>query len=191
MTATYLRIGDKTHAFAFEDHLRTGAAQAVHAFNAMGKQVYLISGDMHGPVAAMAARLGSANWQAGALPQDKARLIADLTAQGRRVLMVGDGLNDTAALGGAHVSISPASALVAARVASNIVLLGADMAPIADAIRIAGQARRRILENFALTVGYNVLAVPLALVGLATPWAAPLAMSLSSITVSLNALRLK
>lgn len=125
------------------------------------------------------------------MPQDKARLIADLTAQGRRVLMVGDGLNDTAALGGAHVSISPASALVAARVASDIVLLGADMAPIADAIRIAGQARRRILENFALSVGYNILAVPLALVGLATPLAAPLAMSLSSITVSLNALRLK
>jgi Cu2+-exporting ATPase len=187
MTATYLRIGGKTHAFAFEDHLRTGAAQAVDAFNAMGKQVYLISGDTHGPVAAMAARLGIANWQAGALPQDKARLIADLTAQGRRVLMVGDGLNDTAALGGAHVSISPASALVA----SDIVLLGTDMAPIADAIRIAGQARRRILENFALSVGYNILAVPLALVGLATPLAAPLAMSVSSITISLNALLLK
>ena len=105
--------------------------------------------------------------------------------------MVGDGLNDTAALAAAHVSISPATALDAARVASDIVLLGQDMAPIADAVRIAGQAARRIKENFAISVLYNVVAVPLALVGLATPLAAALAMSLSSITVSLNALRLK
>jgi len=114
-----------------------------------------------------------------------------LSAKGHGVLMVGDGLNDTAALAGAHVSISPASALDAARVASDIVLLGADMAPIADAMRIAGQARRRILENFGLSATYNIIAVPLALAGLATPLAAALAMSLSSITVSLNALRLK
>jgi Cu2+-exporting ATPase len=191
VTATYLRWGDQTHAFAFEDQLRTGAEAALAAFRSMGEEVYLISGDTAGPVAALAGKLGITQWTAGALPEDKARLVADLAAQGRHVLMVGDGLNDTAALAGAHVSISPATALDAARVASDIVLLGADMAPIADALRIAGQARRRILENFALSVGYNVVAVPLALVGLATPLAAALAMSLSSITVSLNALRLK
>jgi Cu2+-exporting ATPase len=117
--------------------------------------------------------------------------VAQLSAQGHRVLMVGDGLNDTAALAAAHVSISPASALDAARVASDIVLLGQDMAPIGDAARIAAQATRRIKENFAISILYNVVAVPLALVGLATPLAAALAMSLSSITVSLNALRLK
>ncbi len=191
VTATYLRWGAQTHAFAFEDRLRTGAQAAVDAFAAMGKTVYLMSGDTAGPVAALAGRLGIANFTAAALPEDKLRLIADLSAKGHRVLMVGDGLNDTAALAGAHVSISPASALDAARVASDIVLLGADMAPIADAMRIAGQARRRILENFGLSAAYNVIAVPLALAGLATPLAAALAMSLSSITVSLNALRLK
>jgi Cu2+-exporting ATPase len=105
--------------------------------------------------------------------------------------MVGDGLNDTAALTAAHVSISPASALDAARVASDIVLLGRDMAPIGDAARISGQATRRMVENFAISAGYNVIAVPLALMGAATPLAAALAMSLSSITVSLNALRLR
>ena len=105
--------------------------------------------------------------------------------------MVGDGLNDTAALVAAHVSISPAQALDAARVASDIVLLGQDMTPIADALRIAVQARRRITENFAISAFYNVVAVPLALAGFATPLAAALAMSLSSITVSLNALRLR
>ncbi len=191
ITATYLRWGEQTHAFAFEDRLRTGAQAAVDAFAAMGKAVYLISGDTAGPVAALSGRLGIANFTASALPEDKLRLIADLSAGGHRVLMVGDGLNDTAALAGAHVSISPASALDAARVASDIVLLGADMAPIADAMRIAGQARRRILENFGLSAAYNIIAVPLALSGLATPLAAALAMSLSSITVSLNALRLK
>jgi Cu2+-exporting ATPase len=191
VTATYLRWGEETHAFAFEDRLRTGAQAAVDAFAAMGKTVYLISGDTAGPVAALAGRLGIANFTASALPEDKLRLIADLSAKGHCVLMVGDGLNDTAALAGAHVSISPASALDAARVASDIVLLGADMAPIADAMRIAGQARRRILENFGLSATYNIIAVPLALAGLATPLSAALAMSLSSITVSLNALRLK
>ena len=75
--------------------------------------------------------------------------------------------------------------------ASDIVLLGQDMAPIADAARIARQTSRRIIENFVISGGYNVIAVPLALIGSATPLAAALAMSLSSITVSLNALRLK
>ena len=83
--------------------------------------------------------------------------------------MVGDGLNDTAALAAAHVSISPATALDAARVASDIVLLGQDMAPVADAVRISRQTRRRIVENFVISGGYNLIAVPLALIGAATP----------------------
>jgi Cu2+-exporting ATPase len=136
-------------------------------------------------------RLGIDDWTAGALPAEKSARVQALTAGGARVLMVGDGLNDTAALAAAHVSISPASALDAARVASDIVLLGQDMAPIADAVRISRQASRRIRENFGISFLYNVIAVPLALVGLATPLAAALAMSMSSITVSLNALRLK
>jgi Cu2+-exporting ATPase len=192
VTATYLALPDgTTRAFAFADRLRPGAEVAVAALKAQGKRVVLISGDAKGAVADLAQRLGIEDWTAGALPAEKAARIAAMTAQGARVLMVGDGLNDTAALAAAHVSISPASALDAARVASDIVLLGQDMAPVADAVRIAGQSVRRIKENFAISLLYNVVAVPLALVGLATPLAAALAMSLSSITVSLNALRLK
>lgn len=191
VTATYLLAGARTHAFAFEDHLRPGAGEAVAAFKAMGKDVRLISGDVEGSVSGLAARLGIANWTANALPAEKAELVDSLTRSGHRVLMIGDGLNDTAALAGAHVSISPATALDAARVASDIVLLGSSMAPVADALRISQQARRRIVENFLISGGYNVVAVPLALAGMATPLAAALAMSLSSITVSLNALRLK
>lgn len=192
VTATYLCTGTgKPRAFTFTDRLRPGAEEAVNGLRAQGKRLRLISGDTEGAVATLAARLGITDWTSGALPAEKAALVRDLTAQGATVLMVGDGLNDTAALAAAHVSISPASALDAARAASDIVLLGRDMAPIADATRISRQARRRIVENFALSAGYNVIAVPLALVGAATPLAAALAMSLSSITVSLNALRLK
>jgi P-type Cu2+ transporter len=192
VTASYLGLPDgTTRAFAFADRLRPGAEAVVAALQAQGKRVMLVSGDAEGPVAALAQRLGIAEWTAGALPAEKSALIARMTAEGARVLMVGDGLNDTAALAAAHVSISPASALDAARVASDIVLLGQDIAPVADAVRIAGQSVRRIRENFAISILYNVVAVPIALVGMATPLAAALAMSLSSITVSLNALRLK
>ncbi len=190
-TATYLAMAGQTHTFALADALRPGADRLIAALQARGLRVMILSGDAPGAVGAMAARLGVGDWQAGMRPDEKAAMIAALTGMGHRVLMVGDGLNDTTALAGAHVSISPASALDAARVASDIVLLGQDMAGIADALRIAGKARRRIIENFVISGGYNVIAVPLALIGLATPLAAAAAMSLSSITVSLNALRVK
>lgn len=192
VTATYLCTGEgKARAFTFTDRLRPGAETAIAALIAQGKAIRLISGDTAGAVAALATRLGITDWVSGALPAEKAALVRDLTAQGRKVLMVGDGLNDTAALAAAHVSISPATALDAARTASDIVLLGQDMAAIGDATRISRQATRRIIENFGVSAAYNVIAVPLALIGAATPLAAALAMSLSSITVSLNALRLK
>ncbi|MBL9062371.1 heavy metal translocating P-type ATPase [Tabrizicola sp.] len=190
-TATYLTLAGETHAFPFTDRLRPGAEAAVKTLKAAGMQVELLSGDAEAPVRDLADRLGIANWKSGVLPAEKAARVAALSAEGRKVLMVGDGLNDTAALAAAHVSISPASALDAARVASDIVLLGQDIAPIADAVRIGRQSARRMVENFLISGGYNVVAVPLALIGHATPLAAALAMSLSSITVSLNAMRLK
>ena len=190
LTATYLALGGATHVFAFTDRLRPGAAQAVAALQKSGLKVELLSGDAEAPVRDLAERLGIARWRAGVTPAEKAARVAELSQAGR-VLMVGDGLNDTATLASAHVSISPASALDAARVASDIVLLGQDIAPIADAVRIGRQSARRMVENFAISGGYNIVAVPLALVGLATPLAAALAMSLSSITVSLNAMRLR
>ncbi|TDK41368.1 heavy metal translocating P-type ATPase [Antarcticimicrobium luteum] len=191
-TAAWLSVGEgDPRPFYFSDALRPGAAAAVAALRETGKEVLLISGDTAGAVEALAQRLGIARWVAEALPQDKAARIAHLTEEGRTVLMVGDGLNDTAALAAAHVSISPASALDAARVASDIVLLGQDLTPIADACVTAQKATRRIRENFRIATVYNLIAVPLAVAGLATPLIAALAMSSSSITVSLNALRLR
>ena len=191
-TAAWLAIGDAApRAFTFTDRLRPGAVNAVQHLMRQGKRVILISGDTEPVVAALATRLGIAEWQADALPTDKAARIAELQAEGHHVLMVGDGLNDTAALTAADVSISPASALDAARVASDIVLLGSDLEPIGDALTTAQSAIRRIKENFRIATWYNIIAVPVAVIGLATPLVAALAMSISSITVSLNALRLK
>jgi Cu2+-exporting ATPase len=164
----------------------------VAALKAIGRRVILLSGDTRGAVEAFADAHRYRGVIAEALPQEKAALVADLSARdGAKVLMVGDGLNDTAALAAAHVSISPASALDAARTASDMVLMGRSLAPIADAYTTSTSAARRIRENFTIATVYNVLAVPLAIAGLATPLIAALAMSMSSITVSLNALRLK
>ena len=192
VTATYLSFGDgRVLPFTFADSLRKGAAEAVQALRAQGKRILLLSGDADGAVNDLADRLGIEERVAGALPEDKVARVRALSDAGNKVLMVGDGLSDTAALAAAHVSVSPASALDAARVASDIVLLGVDLASIADAMRISAISSRRIRENFAISGIYNVVAVPIALVGLATPLWAALAMSISSITVILNALRMK
>lgn len=191
-TATYLKIGEAAPvAFRFVDAIRQGAVDTVKALQDAGKEVILLSGDTAPAVEALAETLQITRWTAEALPSDKVQRIQELTAKGHKVLMVGDGLNDTAALSAAHISISPASALDAARVASDIVLLGHDLEPIADALSTAVSATKRIRENFRIATVYNVIAVPIAIIGLATPLVAALAMSTSSITVSLNALRLR
>jgi P-type Cu2+ transporter len=192
VTATFLQIGeDAPLALSFTDSIRPGAAEALRGLKANGLRVLLISGDARGAVRRFADEIGIEDVMAEALPAEKAARIAELSDGGAKVLMVGDGLNDTAALAAAHVSISPASALDAARVASDMVLLGQDLAAIADAFEVAVKARARIRENFTIATVYNVVAVPVAIAGFATPLAAALAMSASSITVSLNALRLK
>ncbi|WP_163848631.1 heavy metal translocating P-type ATPase [Pseudooceanicola aestuarii] len=192
LTATWFQPGQGVPlALQFTDRLRRGAAQAVTDLQAAGKRVILLSGDRVPVVQALAAELGITDWQAAALPEEKAARITALQAAGARVLMVGDGLNDTAALRSAHASISPATALDAARVAADVVLLGGDLAPIPKALITATRATIRIRENFRIATVYNLVAVPLAVAGLATPLIAALAMSASSVTVSLNALRLR
>ncbi|MGR3792902.1 heavy metal translocating P-type ATPase [Vannielia sp. SX4] len=191
-TSTWLSVaGEAPVAFTFADALRPGAAEAVAALKAAGCEAELLSGDAPSAVARFAAALGIDSYQACVLPAEKAARVEALQAGGAKVLMVGDGLNDTAALAAAHASVSPATALDAARVASDIVLLGESVAPVAEAVTMARKAVKRIRENFQIATAYNVIAVPLAVAGMATPLVAALAMSASSITVSLNALRLR
>jgi Cu2+-exporting ATPase len=191
-TASWLAIGDEPpRAFRFVDGLRDGATEAVAGLRAQGLRVLLISGDSRGAVAATAERAGIGEWHAGALPEDKIALLEALAREGRRVLMVGDGLNDTGALAAAHVSISPASALDAARTVSDMVLTARSLAVLPEIAATARAARRRVLENFAIAALYNMVSIPLALAGLASPLAAALAMSGSSIMVTVNALRVR
>lgn len=175
----------------FADSLRSGAGDCVMRLRDRGIRVILLTGDRPAAAAAIAAELGIEEWHAAVDPIGKAEFVGQLGASGRRVLMVGDGLNDTAALARAHASISPATALDAARVASDIVLTGQDLTAVADALDTARKAMSRIRENFGISILYNVIAVPVAMAGLATPLMAALAMSASSLTVTLNALRLK
>ncbi len=191
-TATWLKVGDaEPVAFRFIDRLRPGAVEAIAALRADGRDVRLLSGDSPSAVAAIAKAVGIESWQARVSPAEKAAVVDELQSTGARVLMVGDGLNDTGALASAHVSISPSSALDAARTVSDMVLLGQSLAPLADATKTARSARRRILENFGIAATYNAISIPIALMGLASPLAAALAMSTSSVLVTLNALRLR
>lgn len=192
ISASWLSLGQGAPIrLEFTDRLRPGAEACVTSLVGAGYRVILLSGDATPVVQDLANRLGLAEWRAGVSPTEKLAAVQELGAGGAHVLMVGDGLNDTGALAQAHVSISPASALDAARTASDIVLMGNDLSPVADALSVARRARRRIKENFAISVLYNIVAVPFAIAGFATPLMAALAMSASSVSVTLNALRLR
>ncbi|GIX17932.1 MAG: copper-translocating P-type ATPase [Rhodothalassiaceae bacterium] len=183
--------GHEPVRFAFRDRLRADAGETVAALKARGLHVVMLSGDRPAVAEAVAARLGIADWRGGLKPQDKIAAITKLKEEGRRVLMVGDGLNDAPALKAADVSMSPAEAVDITHAAADLVFQGARLEPVVEAIDVARAARRRVLENFAIAFGYNAIAVPLAVAGFVTPLIAAVAMSSSSLTVTLNALRLR
>ena len=190
--STVFQIGDADPIrLSFDEELRRDAAKSVASLRARGLDVRILSGDGVQAVEKIAHRLGGVPFEAEQTPTQKADTIAAMAAEGRRVLMVGDGLNDTLALAHAHVSMSPASALNAARMASDFVLIDKGLGGLDGVFGLARQARSRIVENLSLASFYNVIAVPLAIAGMATPLIAALAMSASSLTVTLNAIRLK
>ena len=149
-----------------------------------------LSGDATEAVAATAAEIGVKSWQARQKPDAKIARLSALAASGRRVLMVGDGLNDAPALAAGHASLSPATAADVSKMAADAIFQGDKLAPIVEAMAVAKAAKRRALQNFAIAIGYNALFVPLAVAGLVTPLIAAIAMSASSIAVTANALRL-
>ncbi|WP_234036274.1 heavy metal translocating P-type ATPase [Porphyrobacter sp. YT40] len=187
--ATTLQIGDTRQTIAFADPLRADAAATLAALAREGIAASILSGDRAAPVAVVAEALGL-QAQAEASPQAKLAALEALKAEGRRPLMVGDGLNDGPALAAAHASIAPGTASDASQQAADAVFIGEGLMPVALAVRVARRTMRIVRENFGFSIAYNLLAVPLALLGLVTPLVAAIAMSVSSLVVVANSLRL-
>lgn len=184
-----LHIGKDNIAITFTDPVRADAVEALWALRACGLESRIVSGDRQAPVRALAGDLGIEG-EGEMRPDAKLALLDALTASGHRPLMVGDGINDGPALAAAHASIAPASASDVSQQAADAVFLGKGLMPVALAISVARRTMRIIRQNFGFAIGYNVLAVPLALAGLVTPLIAAIAMSLSSLVVVGNSMRL-
>jgi Cu2+-exporting ATPase len=175
--------------FSFNDKLRSGAQVAVSELARSGISAEILSGDGDRRVQDVAGQLGLP-WTSQAGPGEKIAHVSALRQAGHKVLMVGDGLNDAPALTAADVSMAPASASDIGRNAADFVFLRDSLDAVPRAVEISRAARALVRQNLALAVIYNVVAVPFALLGLVTPLFAAIAMSLSSITVVANALRL-
>ncbi|MCG6116706.1 MAG: cadmium-translocating P-type ATPase [Aquimonas sp.] len=186
-------LGDGERAYAvFElvDRPRVDAAEAIARLKQQGLAVEILSGDTAGAVEATARELGIARWQARATPESKLARLRELQAQGHRVLMLGDGINDAPVLAGADVSIALSCGAPLAHRAADLVLGGERLMRLPQVLQLARRTRGLIRENLAWALAYNLIALPFAAAGLVTPWMAALGMAGSSLVVTLNALRL-
>ncbi|VFU09178.1 heavy metal translocating P-type ATPase [Methylocella tundrae] len=183
------RRGAATAVFRIRQKLRPDAAAVMASLRARGLPIVILSGDAAPAVKACAQALGVTEWRADMRPGDKIAYLADLKAQGRKPMMVGDGMNDAPALAAAHASLSPITASGLAQAAADALFIGDQLAPVAATIEISRRATALMRQNLGFAVLYNLVAVPLAMAGMVTPLIAAAAMSGSSITVTLNALR--
>lgn len=192
--ATVLWLSDASDyiaAFIMADTLRENALQLVQALQSKGLMVSILSGDAESTVKDYAKRLGISSWQAGASPQDKLEAIEALQQRGEVIAMIGDGINDAPVLAKAQVSIAMGSGTQMARASGDIVLLSEHLMEIHHAIETSRFTRSVIRQNFAWALGYNSIALPFAATGMISPWMAAIGMSVSSLIVVVNALRLK
>lgn len=186
------RDGVVIAAFALDDRVRDAALTLGPALRATGINDWaILSGDSPARVEALGERLGADTVLGGVRTEDKRGWIQQRQAEGRRVVMVGDGLNDAASLGAADASVAVAEATELAQLGSDFVLLQSDLTVLVEARQLARRMRRIIRQNFAWAVGYNLVAVPFAIAGLIPPWGAALGMSASSLVVVFNALRVR
>lgn len=188
-----LWLGDGSRALArfhLRETPRPDAAEALRALRGLGLTLHLASGDAHDAVRRFAEPLGITEPRARQSPEDKLALVRRLQDQGRIVAMVGDGLNDAPVLAGADVSIAMGEGAPLAQRAADLVMTGTSLLRLPAAIALARRTQRIVRENLGWAVAYNLLALPLAAAGMVTPWLAALGMAVSSLAVTLNALRL-
>lgn len=177
-------------AFVIGDEVRAGAKTLIDELQLQGKRVLLLTGDHPGAAQTVARETGIHEVEADLRPQDKLARVQALASQGAIVAMVGDGVNDAAALAAAHVSIAMGGGTQIAAASADMVLLSEQLPHLAEAVLVAGKTLRIIHQNMAWAVGYNLVALPFAAFGLVAPWMAALGMSTSSLIVVANALRL-
>lgn len=188
-----LWLGDGAAAlarFELSDAPRADARATIDELRTLGVKLELLSGDGAEAVAATAAALGIRDPRARQSPEDKLTRLRELQGTGKRVAMLGDGINDAPVLAGADVSIAMGSGAALAHRSADLVLLGGSLRRVPDAIRIARRTRAVIRQNLAWATAYNLIALPLAAMGWVTPWMAAIGMAASSLLVTLNALRL-
>jgi Cu2+-exporting ATPase len=186
-TAVWLTAnGVPCASFRFNDVVRAGAADAIAELARFGLTSRMISGDQQGPVDAIASAVSIASAQGGLRPEEKVAAVSD-----GQTMMVGDGINDAPALRAAYVSMAPTSAADIGRSAADFVFSGEDLGAVPFVIITARRAARLVSQNLLIAIGYNAIAVPLAIAGMVTPLVAAVAMSSSSFIVVANALRLR
>ncbi|MFA5898538.1 MAG: heavy metal translocating P-type ATPase [Hyphomicrobium sp.] len=178
-------------ALRFEDSLRSDARGVIDELKRGGYRICLISGDRKEAVRDVAMSVGIDDWCAEVRPDGKIARLEALKSDGCRVLMVGDGLNDAPALAAAYASLSPSTAADISQIASDAVFQGEQLAPVVETLKVARASQQMAIENFGIAIAYNCVSVPLAMAGYVTPLIAALAMSMSSIVVTTNALRLR
>ncbi|KNG95235.1 heavy metal translocating P-type ATPase [Pseudaestuariivita atlantica] len=184
-----LKIGARIIDLPYEETLRDGVAEMTGGLRAAGLDLEILSGDTPDRTRRLARLTGIPNFEASLSPEAKTDRVTQLTDAGALPCMIGDGLNDTIALSRAHASIAPGTALDAARNAADVVVIGGGLAQVPRLFAVARKAVRLSRQNFGIALAYNAVAIPVAVLGYATPLLAALAMSLSSITVLLNAIR--
>ena len=190
-TLCYRAADGTLTAFTLADQVRPDAAKTTRALKAAGLALEILSGDGARAVAQVGKALQVEACSAQLMPTQKIARLQELSSAGRKVLMVGDGLNDAPALATAHASLSPASAADISQTAADAVFQGDALFPVVETLAVARAAHRMALQNFAIALGYNLLFVPLAMAGHVTPLLAAIAMSCSSLAVTANALRLR
>ncbi|HVF74297.1 MAG TPA: heavy metal translocating P-type ATPase [Acidimicrobiales bacterium] len=188
--ATVLYLVDETGivgALALEDQIRHEAREAVETLRRMGRRVVMITGDARSVAEAVGQELGVTEVFAEVLPEEKDAKVAELQARGRRVAMVGDGVNDAPALARADVGLAIGAGTDVAIESAGVVLASSDPRGVVSVIRLSQASYRKMVQNLAWAAGYNVVAIPLAAFGVLPPAVGAVLMSLSTIVVALNA----